>query len=81
MPKYFEEPDGEVRKPCAGLREDLKACLLESDCVRKDKLTPKECLKEGARVDSECRALQFAFFECKRSLLDTRTRFRGRKGC
>uniref|UniRef100_A0A4W3JW06 Cytochrome c oxidase assembly factor 5 n=1 Tax=Callorhinchus milii TaxID=7868 RepID=A0A4W3JW06_CALMI len=37
--------------------------------------SPKQCLKEG-----HCRALQVTFFECKRSLLDTRTRFRGRKG-
>ena len=33
MPKYFEEKE-ESKRPCAGVREDLKACLLESDCVR-----------------------------------------------
>ncbi|CAB1456545.1 unnamed protein product [Pleuronectes platessa] len=36
---------------------------------------PSECLKEG-----HCKALQTSFFECKRSMLDTRSRFRGRKG-
>ena len=38
MPKYFEETPEEIKKPkraCAGLRDDLKTCLLESDCVRK----------------------------------------------
>ena len=35
--KYYEERK-EVegpKKACDGLREDLKACLLETDCVRK----------------------------------------------
>ena len=31
-------------------------------------------------VPQECQALRVAFFECKRSILDMRTRFRGRKG-
>ena len=40
MPKYFEEPtEGGTKRPCAGLKEDLKACLMESDCVTKVKLT------------------------------------------
>ncbi|XP_064637492.1 cytochrome c oxidase assembly factor 5-like [Lineus longissimus] len=84
MPKYgIEEED---RPPsnvaCSGLREDLKECLLKSDCVRLDKNTPLECLRQGhdAKVPSECHALRVAFFECKRSVLDMRTRFRGRKG-
>ncbi|XP_033631921.1 cytochrome c oxidase assembly factor 5-like [Asterias rubens] len=79
MPKYFEDKE-ESKRPCAGVREDLKACLLASACVRIDKKTPKECLQKGENVDNHCRALQVSFFECKRSLLDTRTRFRGRKG-
>ncbi|KAJ8028661.1 Cytochrome c oxidase assembly factor 5 [Holothuria leucospilota] len=79
MPKYYEDKP-ESKRPCEGLKEDLKSCLLESDCVRLDKKTPKECLQKGTRVDQSCRALQTSFFECKRSLLDTRTRFRGRKG-
>ena len=38
MPKYFEETPEEAQKPrraCEGLREDLKQCLVDSDCVRK----------------------------------------------
>ena len=31
-------------------------------------------------VPEECQALRVAFFECKRSIHDMRTRFRGRKG-
>ena len=34
--RYFDEekPSG-GNLPCSGLREDLKACLLATDCVRK----------------------------------------------
>ncbi|XP_054738423.1 cytochrome c oxidase assembly factor 5 [Anastrepha obliqua] len=64
---------------CAGVRADLKMCLLESDCCRVDKKTPRECLKLN-NVPDECQVLRNTFFECKRSLLDNRQRFRGRKG-
>uniref|UniRef100_A0AAF6Z111 Cytochrome c oxidase assembly factor 5 n=1 Tax=Bos taurus TaxID=9913 RepID=A0AAF6Z111_BOVIN len=37
--------------------------------------SPRQCLKEG-----NCKALKYSFFECKRSMLDARSRFRGRKG-
>ncbi|KAG8452183.1 hypothetical protein GDO86_004104 [Hymenochirus boettgeri] len=74
MPKYYEEKEDDQR-PCAGVKEDLKNCLLQSDCVLQEGKNPKECLKEG-----HCKALQVSFFECKRSILDTRARFRGRKG-
>ncbi|XP_028846972.1 cytochrome c oxidase assembly factor 5 [Denticeps clupeoides] len=74
MPKYYEEKEEDGRA-CAGVREDFKNCLLQHDCVLKDGKKPSECLKEG-----HCRSLQVSFFECKRSMLDTRARFRGRKG-
>ncbi|KAG7467496.1 hypothetical protein MATL_G00154150 [Megalops atlanticus] len=74
MPKYYEEKEDDHRA-CAGLREDFKSCLLQHDCVVKEGKKPSECLKEG-----HCKALQVSFFECKRSMLDTRSRFRGRKG-
>uniref|UniRef100_A0A8C4QQH2 Cytochrome c oxidase assembly factor 5 n=1 Tax=Eptatretus burgeri TaxID=7764 RepID=A0A8C4QQH2_EPTBU len=68
MPSFYEGKDVDPR-PCAGLREDLKDCLLKSSCVI-EVLFPR----------SHRNALQVSFFECKRSLLDNRTRFRGRKG-
>ncbi|XP_049872639.1 cytochrome c oxidase assembly factor 5 [Pectinophora gossypiella] len=67
------------KSPCAGIRADLKMCLLESDCCRKDKKTPRECL-QAHLVPEECMQLRHTFFECKRSLLDNRRRFRGHKG-
>ncbi|CAH0390324.1 unnamed protein product [Bemisia tabaci] len=69
------------RRPCAGSRADLKLCLLNSPCCKDHKRTPKECLKaKDGTVPEECYALYNTFFECKRSILDMRTRFRGRKG-
>ncbi|XP_025086911.1 cytochrome c oxidase assembly factor 5-like [Pomacea canaliculata] len=85
MPKYGpdeQEDDGKPKPACVGLREDLRECLLKSDCVRKNGKTPKECLRLGndPSIPSECQSLRTAFFECKRSLLDMRQRFRGRRG-
>ncbi|XP_045769342.1 cytochrome c oxidase assembly factor 5 [Maniola jurtina] len=65
--------------PCAAIRADLKMCLLNSDCCKKDKKTPRECLKDNS-CPTECLQLRHTFFECKRSLLDARRRFRGHKG-
>ncbi|XP_064607566.1 cytochrome c oxidase assembly factor 5-like [Liolophura sinensis] len=85
MPKYYEDKEDVDKKPkvaCSGLRDDLKECLLKSDCVRVHGKTPKECLmlKNDPNIPEECYSLRRAFYECKRSLLDMRTRFRGRKG-
>jgi len=85
MPTYLEEEDVEqLRRPCDALRIDLKSCLVESDCVKVHGLTPRDCLtsKDPAimlSVPQHCMQLRQAFFECKRSLLDMRARFRGRK--
>ncbi|KAF7997494.1 hypothetical protein HCN44_006065 [Aphidius gifuensis] len=66
---------------CAGVRADLKICLLESDCCKIDKKTPKECMRiNDPSISEECKALRNVLFECKRSLLDGRRRFRGPKG-
>ncbi|XP_036309999.2 cytochrome c oxidase assembly factor 5 [Pipistrellus kuhlii] len=73
MPRYYEDkPEGGA---CAGVKEDLGACLLQSRCVLQEGKSPRQCLKEG-----NCKALKNSFFECKRSMLDARSRFRGRKG-
>ncbi|GAB1284892.1 Cytochrome c oxidase assembly factor 5 [Apodemus speciosus] len=61
MPRYYEDkPEGGA---CAGVKEDLGACLLQSACVLQEGKSPRQCLKEGY-----CRALQYSFFECKRSM-------------
>ncbi|KAB7500969.1 Cytochrome c oxidase assembly factor 5 [Armadillidium nasatum] len=79
--EYEEAPKPADGRSCSGVREDLKACLYETDCVKKHKKTPRECLRTfDESIPQECYALRVTFFECKRSLLDTRQRFRGRKG-
>ncbi|KAG5320542.1 COA5 factor, partial [Acromyrmex heyeri] len=79
----FEE-EGETLKDksrCANVRADLKMCLLQSDCCKIYKRTPKECLRsQDSTVPDECFALQRTFFECKHSIIDGRRRFRGPRG-
>ncbi|ODN01948.1 Cytochrome c oxidase assembly factor 5 [Orchesella cincta] len=82
MSQFYEDTvQNEDHRPCAGLRQELKFCLQESDCVKKNHKTPRECLKvDDGSVPQDCIILRQTFFECKRALLDTRQRFRGRKG-
>ncbi|KAL6265490.1 hypothetical protein P5V15_002286 [Pogonomyrmex californicus] len=79
----FEE-EGETLKDksrCANIRADLKMCLLESDCCKIYKRTPKECLRiKDGTVPDECFALRQTFFDCKHSIMDGRRRFKGPKG-
>ncbi|CAG5085305.1 Similar to coa5: Cytochrome c oxidase assembly factor 5 (Xenopus tropicalis) [Cotesia congregata] len=65
---------------CAHVRANLKMCLLESDCCKIQRKTPKECLnmKDGS-VPQECQALSLLLYDCKRSIIDARRRFRGPK--
>ncbi|KAL3880210.1 hypothetical protein ACJMK2_032467 [Sinanodonta woodiana] len=81
----IEDNEGEKKprkRACDGLRTRLKECLILSDCVQKGGKTPKECLnlKGDPSVPNECQLLRTAFYDCKRSLIDMRARFRGRKG-
>ncbi|XP_014771983.1 cytochrome c oxidase assembly factor 5 isoform X1 [Octopus bimaculoides] len=85
MPRYYEaeEESSSIWKPaCSGLRIELQECIAESDCYKKDGHTIRECVALGNHpsIPNECNVLRNSFFECKRSLLDMRTRFRGRKG-
>lgn len=66
---------------CAHLRTKLKLCLLETECCRVHKITPRECIRQRhPSVPQDCYALWNTFFECKHSILDGRRRFRGLKG-
>ncbi|XP_076802724.1 cytochrome c oxidase assembly factor 5-like [Clavelina lepadiformis] len=78
------EPDDvpiDTNRACWRLRHDLKKCMYESDCIQKDKRPIRECfLDPAANVPEACRNLQYTYQQCRRSMLDMRTRFRGRKG-
>ncbi|KAI2809637.1 Dephospho-CoA kinase (Dephosphocoenzyme A kinase) (COAE) [Blomia tropicalis] len=66
---------------CSVIRDELKFCLKSSECVKVNRLTPRQCLQvHDESVPEKCHRLAYLFFECKRSLLDNRVRFRGRKG-
>ncbi|KZC06291.1 PREDICTED: cytochrome c oxidase assembly factor 5 [Dufourea novaeangliae] len=82
MMRYSEE--GETLKDntkCATIRANLKMCLLQSDCCKIYKRTPRECLRsKDKNVPDECYALHKTFFDCKHSIIDGRRRFRGPKG-
>lgn len=67
------------KSTCAGLRADLKICLLDSDCCTKERLTPRQCLDQH-KAPAECVNLFERFVTCKKSMLDPRARFRGPKG-
>merc|ERR1712008_184678 len=54
------------RRPCHRLRVNLKVCLLQTDCCRIEKKTPKECLIENhSSIPEECHVLRLAFFSAK----------------
>ncbi|KAF8524745.1 cytochrome c oxidase assembly protein PET191, partial [Gautieria morchelliformis] len=63
---------------CEPLLTALKECLLRSDCVLKEKVLPSVCLREHMdELPQQCKSLRRAVFDCKRSQLDMRKRFRG----
>lgn len=73
-----DKKESKNRASCSELREDFKLCMLNTDCVGKQKRTVKDCFDAGD-VPIECVQLRTLLFECKRSLLDNRLRFRGRR--
>ncbi|KAK4883464.1 hypothetical protein RN001_006783 [Aquatica leii] len=51
---------------CFQIREDLKKCLLNSNCVVRDKKTLKECLSvSDGSVPTECQLIRNRYFHCK----------------
>lgn len=77
-PEDATEEDIKKKGPCSELREDFKLCLLNTECVGIQRKKVHECF-ELNEVPTECTQLRTLLFECKRSLLDNRLRFRGRK--
>jgi len=83
MPRVYPEdvPEGQALKKggaCSTVRDDFKLCMLNSECVKIKKKKVRECFDTGD-VPAECQQLRTLLFECKRSLLDNRLRFRGIK--
>ena len=70
MPRVYDVDDEikESTRSCGNIADDLKYCIMTSDCVQKDKKLPSECFKENL-LSEECYNLRTLLFECKRSLV------------
>ncbi|KAG9453567.1 hypothetical protein H6P81_006471 [Aristolochia fimbriata] len=70
-----------MAKSCKGLAMELVKCLSESDCVKVDKRSYRECAGETSpAISPECVGLRETYFNCKRGQVDMRARIRGNKG-
>eukprot|EP00042_Codosiga_hollandica_P013150 m.29919 g.29919 ORF g.29919 m.29919 type:complete len:72 (+) comp40790_c0_seq2:76-291(+) len=66
---------------CEGLREQVRRCLSESECMNLHRKSAQDCIQPNAEgMTAQCKSIVQALFECKRSMLDMRQRFRGSKG-
>ncbi|CAI5437513.1 unnamed protein product [Caenorhabditis angaria] len=82
--QYEDDEINEMKKTgisCDRLRQALKKCIKNSHCVQVDARSAKDCIDaHDGTVPDKCFAILQNFTDCKRSLVDMRSRFRGRKG-
>ncbi|KAG7345804.1 cytochrome c oxidase assembly protein [Nitzschia inconspicua] len=62
-------------KACSEAALSLLQCMERSDCCVQDKKSVYECLKQ--QDDEACKAQRNAYYMCKHSQLNMRTRIRG----
>ncbi|RKP22615.1 cytochrome c oxidase assembly factor 5-like protein [Syncephalis pseudoplumigaleata] len=65
---------------CKDIRQELIECLLQSDCVLRQRHSVKECLQDEQlrnTLPERCLTIRKSYYECRRGILDMRTRFRG----
>ncbi len=63
---------------CGHLRQDFIECVMQySECVKLPGTTFQECLRPPHVFPEECGGLRSALYQCKRSLVDRRSRLRG----
>ena len=75
-----KEYETDTSRACWKLRYGLKKCIVESDCINIDKWSAKECMSNpSSRITESCRNLVYSYNQCRKSMLDMRTRFRGIK--
>lgn len=70
MPRVFDVDDVVTSdgRSCGEIRDDLRDCILNDDCVKKDKKLPSECFRDNL-MSEDCMQLRTLLFECKRSLV------------
>ncbi|XP_030967991.1 uncharacterized protein LOC126726702 [Quercus robur] len=70
-----------MSKSCKGLAGELVKCLSESDCVKVQNRSFRECAGEKSpAISTECVGLRETYLFCKRGQVDMRSRIRGNKG-
>lgn len=70
-----------MSKSCKGLAEELVKCLSESNCMKLENRSFRDCAGEKSPcISSECVGLRETYFNCKRGQVDMRARIRGNKG-
>ena len=68
---------------CNGLFEELRLCIKESPCMKKDGRKFHDCLNGLAKGDASvesCQGVRAAYSTCKRSQIDRRARIPGNPG-
>eukprot|EP00934_Nitzschia_sp_Nitz4_P008256 Nitzschia sp. Nitz4//scaffold5_size260463//71774//72113//NITZ4_000962-RA/size260463-augustus-gene-0.28-mRNA-1//-1//CDS//3329555280//8246//frame0 len=63
-------------KACSEAALSLLTCMEESPCVKKEGKSLLECMKDESE-SSVCKAQRNAYYLCKHSQLNMRTRIRG----
>ncbi|PWN35992.1 uncharacterized protein FA14DRAFT_189914 [Meira miltonrushii] len=62
---------------CRAIRDELAACLSQSECVQSGK-SGQDCLRNHMdELPEDCQAVYKSYVHCRRGLLDMRKRFRG----
>lgn len=61
---------------CVDIREDLRLCIVDSECLQTPGMTFHTCLKSN-ELDIPCKALRTSYFECRRGWLDMTKRMMG----
>eukprot|EP01127_Copromyxa_protea_P014172 TRINITY_DN3903_c0_g1_i1.p1 TRINITY_DN3903_c0_g1~~TRINITY_DN3903_c0_g1_i1.p1 ORF type:complete len:101 (-),score=26.06 TRINITY_DN3903_c0_g1_i1:56-358(-) len=61
---------------CQDLREDLRICISESECLKRPGNTFHTCVR-SPDLDPACVTLRMGYAECRRGWLDNRKRLYG----
>ncbi|ESO87256.1 hypothetical protein LOTGIDRAFT_229366 [Lottia gigantea] len=81
MSEVEAEDEAKPTMACYKLMVNLRECLKESDCCQVERKTPRQCLDNinSDNIPNYCRELNRYFQICRRSQIDTRQRFRGKR--
>ncbi|KAI3976166.1 hypothetical protein MKX01_024949 [Papaver californicum] len=67
-----------MSKSCKGVAMELVKCLSETDCIKVENRSYKECAGEKCPSNlAKCIGLRETYFNCKRGQVDMRARIRG----